>query len=431
MFEKYLHFSVIAVMLPAVYTGFFPVKIVVVNALCMIIYLIFIWYYKNKISIKDFGCKNIILFYFVYTIFEYTRGFFNIDGWRDYIYLYNGLFHLIIFPFWILLARPQYIMVLWKSFMTIGIIVSIILAFFPPTHGMHTMAHNMLWLNVFIFMYPYIKRKYFILILGVALFIITFDLNRRSIMLGYLIPIIILLGYLFLQKYIFQKIFYYLGVLLPLICLLLFYTKTFNIFQYLEESNKEVILQKDSGRSVFTDSRTGIYEDVVRDVLKAKEWWKPYIGLGGNGKTKVEANGASSFGFEGLRSTHESGMLNFIQHGGLLGLIAYGLLITIAAYLAMFKSRNDFMRMLGLFLVFKFAYSFIEDELDFSGHVIAQFLWIGMGYNKSFRNMTDHKMKLYIRYGLNIFPLFKTLTGKRIIKIKRIKNEHFYKNLSA
>lgn len=413
-------------MLPAVYTGFFPGKIVVINAFCMIIYLIFIWYFRSRISTRGFDCKYIILFYFAYTIFEYIRGFFNIDGWRDYVYLYNGLFHLIIFPFWILLARPQYIMVLWKSFMTIGIIMSIILALFPPTHGMHTMAHNMLWLNVFIFMYPYIKRKYYILILVAALFIITFDLNRRSIMLGYLIPTMILLGYLFLQKYIFQKIFYYLGVLLPLICLLLFYTKTFNIFQYLEESNKEVVLQKDGGRPVFTDSRTGIYEDVTRDVLKAKEWWKPYIGLGGNGKTKVEANGASSFGFEGLRSTQESGMLNFIQHGGLLGLIAYGLLITVSAYLSMFKSRNDFMRMLGLFLVFKFAYSFIEDELDFSEHVIAQFLWIGMGYNKSFRNMTDNKMKLYIRRGLNVFPIFKTLTGKRIIRIKKIKNEHYH-----
>ena len=413
-------------MLPAVYTGFFPGKIVVINAFCMIIYLIFIWYFRSRISTRGFDCKYIILFYFAYTIFEYIRGFFNIDGWRDYVYLYNGLFHLIIFPFWILLARPQYIMVLWKSFMTIGIIMSIILALFPPTHGMHTMAHNMLWLNVFIFMYPYIKRKYYILILVAALFIITFDLNRRSIMLGYLIPTMILLGYLFLQKYIFQKIFYYLGVLLPLICLLLFYTKTFNIFQYLEESNKEVVLQKDGGRPVFTDSRTGIYEDVTRDVLKAKEWWKPYIGLGSNGKTKVEANGASSFGFEGLRSTQESGMLNFIQHGGLLGLIAYGLLITVSAYLSMFKSRNDFMRMLGLFLVFKFAYSFIEDELDFSGHVIAQFLWIGMGYNKSFRNMTDNKMKLYIRRGLNVFPIFKTLTGKRIIRIKKIKNEHYH-----
>lgn len=413
-------------MLPAVYTGFFPGKIVVINAFCMIIYLIFIWYFRSRISTRGFDCKYIILFYFAYTIFEYIRGFFNIDGWRDYVYLYNGLFHLIIFPFWILLARPQYIMVLWKSFMTIGIIMSIILALFPPTHGMHTMAHNMLWLNVFIFMYPYIKRKYYILILVAALFIITFDLNRRSIMLGYLIPTMILLGYLFLQKYIFQKIFYYLGVLLPLICLLLFYTKTFNIFQYLEESNKEVVLQKDGGRPVFTDSRTGIYEDVTHDVLKAKEWWKPYIGLGGNGKTKVEANGASSFGFEGLRSTQESGMLNFIQHGGLLGLIAYGLLITVSAYLSMFKSRNDFMRMLGLFLVFKFAYSFIEDELDFSGHVIAQFLWIGMGYNKSFRNMTDNKMKLYIRRGLNVFPIFKTLTGKRIIRIKKIKNEHYH-----
>lgn len=413
-------------MLPAVYTGFFPGKIVVINAFCMIIYLIFIWYFRSRISTRGFDCKYIILFYFAYTIFEYIRGFFNIDGWRDYVYLYNGLFHLIIFPFWILLARPQYIMVLWKSFMIIGIIMSIILALFPPTHGMHTMAHNMLWLNVFIFMYPYIKRKYYILILVAALFIITFDLNRRSIMLGYLIPTMILLGYLFLQKYIFQKIFYYLGVLLPLICLLLFYTKTFNIFQYLEESNKEVVLQKDGGRPVFTDSRTGIYEDVTRDVLKAKEWWKPYIGLGGNGKTKVEANGASSFGFEGLRSTQESGMLNFIQHGGLLGLIAYGLLITVSAYLSMFKSRNDFMRMLGLFLVFKFAYSFIEDELDFSGHVIAQFLWIGMGYNKSFRNMTDNKMKLYIRRGLNVFPIFKTLTGKRIIRIKKIKNEHYH-----
>lgn len=43
----------------------------------------------------------------------------------------------------------------------------------------------------------------------------------------------------------------------------------------------------------------------------------------------------------------------------------------------------------------------------------------------SLENMTDNKMKLYIRRGLNVFPIFKTLTGKRIIRIKKIKNEHY------
>lgn len=431
MSNKLLHFSVLLIMLPAVYTGFFPGKIVLIKLLCMVLYLILIWSLRKNINFTNFDGKYVILFYIAYSIIEYIRGiFFNIEGLRDYIYIYSGLFHLIFFSCWILLSRPKYIMIFWKSFMTLGVIMSICLAIFPPSHAMHTMAHNMLWLNAFIFMYPYIKRKYFIVILAMAFFIVTFDLNRRSIMLGYIIPTVILVTYLSFRKYILHKAFFYIAVLIPLICLMLFYTKTFNVFQYLEESNKELVLQK-STRSVFVDSRTGIYEDVTRDVFRAKEWWKPYIGLGGNGKVGVDANGASTFGFEGLRSRQESAMLTYIQHGGLLGLTAYGLLIITAAYLAIFKSRNDFMRMLGLFLVYKFAYSFIEDELDFSGHVIAQFLWIGMAYNKSFRNMSDKRMKSFIRRGLNIFPIFKTLTGKRIIRIKKIRNERYKQNFSA
>lgn len=87
MFEKYLHFSVFLVMLPAVYTGFFPGKIVIINLLCMTMYAIFIWKFRKNISLNNFDGKNIILFYIAYTIFEYIRGCLNIDSLRDYIYI--------------------------------------------------------------------------------------------------------------------------------------------------------------------------------------------------------------------------------------------------------------------------------------------------------------------------------------------------------
>ena len=89
-------------------------------------------------------------------------------------------------------------------------------------------------------------------------------------------------------------------------------------------------------------------------------------------------------------------MLNYIQYGGLIGFILYGLLLVIASYKATFLSNNSFMTSLGLFVAFKFLYSFIEDQIMFNAHSFYIFLWVGMCYNKTFREMTNEQIKEYL-----------------------------------
>ena len=92
----------------------------------------------------------------------------------------------------------------------------------------------------------------------------------------------------------------------------------------------------------------------------------------------------------------ESGMLNYIQYGGLIGFILYGLLLVVASYKATFLSNNNFMISLGLFVAFKFLYSFIEDQIMFNAHSFYIFFWVGMCYNKTFRDMTSEQIKEYL-----------------------------------
>ena len=411
MNSRILHFSYLLILLPALYTGFYPGKIVFVSAFCMILYLVFVVLYHKCWNFSELDGKKVVSFFILFSLFSYVRSFFNIDNWRDYVAIFSGFFSVVFYPIWILLAKEKYLPVIFKSFMTIGVVAGVVAAINPPSDGMMTMAHNMIWLNIFIFLFGYIKKKYYLIILGLATSIVLYDLDRRSIMLGYIVPIAILITFQLAKK--FKRIIYIVVTCIPLVLIYAFHNGTFNVFEYIEDQNSEVHVSED-GRALFVDSRTGIYEDVFRDVFDSKEKWKTFIGLGDNGKVKTTSNGADSFGFSGVRSSQESGMLNYIQYGGLLGLMAYSLLILCAAYFALFKSRNRFMKMLGFFLLFKYVYSFVEDQVSINAHTYYQFIWYGMAYNRKLRDMTDKQFEYYIRTYFDIRPFFKTLIGRKL-----------------
>lgn len=393
--EYFFKYSIVLILLPALYIGFFPGKIVIIRTICYILFLFwFLSVYKN-IPKKDFDSGYFFKFYMWFNTIMYIRSIFNIINWRDYLYLIDGFFPAFIFPLCIYLSSPNNLSKLFKSFMTIGVVMAIINVFYPPSDGMMTMAHNMMWLNIFIFFFPYIKKKYYIVILITAFAIISYDYDRRSIMLGYLVPLIILLGYPFIRVRIIRKCMFYIGALIPIILLFLFVTNKFNIFGFMGEEYSVSI--DENTRQLTVDSRTGIYKDVTEAIFESNEWYVPYIGLGGNGKVKTTNNGAATIGFENLRNGQEAGMLNYIQYGGIWGLIAYGVLLLTASYKALFKSRNEFIMMMGLFLLYKFMYSFIEDTLEANAHTYYHFLWIGMCFNTKLRMMTNQQIKEWIK----------------------------------
>lgn len=392
--DTFLKYSIFLILFPALFTGFFPGKIVIVRTLCYLTFLFWFLCIYKKLPKKEFDTKKSFHFYMWFNTIMYIRGFFNIMHWSDYLYLIDGLFPAFIFPLCLYLSTPYNLSKIFKSFMTIGVIMAIINAFYPPTDGMMTMAHNIMWFNIFIFFYPYIKKKYYIIILIAAFAIISYDFDRRSVILGYLIPLIILLGFPFIKIIFIRKCIFYIGVLTPLILLSLFITNKFNIFKFMGEEYSVSI--DENTRQLTVDSRTGIYKDVTEAIFNSNKWYIPYIGLGGNGKVKATNNGEASIGLQNLRNSQEAGMLNYIQYGGIWGLIAYGLFLLTASYKALFKSKNDFMIMMGAFLLFKFLYSFIQDTIVANAHTYYHFLWIGMCFNTKLRIMTNQQIKDWI-----------------------------------
>lgn len=393
--DFFLKYSIFLILFPAVFTGFFPGKIVIIRTVCYLLFLFWFLSFYKRLPKKEFETGKSFRFYMWFNIIMYFRGAFNIMHWRDYLYFIDGLFPFFIFPLCLYLSTPDNLSNLFKSFMTIGVVMGIINAYFPPSDGMMRMGHNMMWLNIFIFFYPFIKKKYFISILIAAITIISYDFNRRSVMLGYLIPFFILLGFPLIKNLLIRKLTFYTGILIPIILLFLFTTKKFNIFEFLGEEYSVSI--NENTRQFTTDSRTGIYKDVTEAIFESNEWYVPYIGLGGNGKVKTTNNGAATIGFEDLRNGQEAGMLNYIQYGGIWGLIAYGLFLLTASYKALFKSKNKFMMMMGFFLLYKFVYSFIEDTLEANAHTYYHFLWIGMCLNTKLRMMTNRQIKEWIK----------------------------------
>lgn len=258
-----------------------------------------------------------------------------------------------------------------------------------------SLAHNASFLNVLILCIPFVKWKWRVLILSAVIFVVLLDIDRRSIMVNNVVTLLLVLSFSILNSKLFKHLTFCIFIIFPLVFAYLGFCGKFNIFEYMDQTS--FFLNGDS-RSLFVDSRTSIYEDVFGELKKDNAYiW----GLGCNGKTSTSLNDLQNADYTNIykygRPSTESGMLNYIQYGGLLGFVLYGLLLILAAYKATFLSKNNFMISLGLFVAFKFLYSFIEDQVMFNAHTFYIFLWLGMCYNKSFREMTNEQIKEYFK----------------------------------
>lgn len=393
-FRFFLKYTIILIFLPSIFTGFFPGKITVITAICG--WLLSMSYFKNRyrLEFSDFDCNNIYILFVVYMAFLYLRGWGNIDSKIDvYAQLGTNLFFCFLFPSLIYLAYPKSLHYILSSFIWPGLILCIVCYFYKSNDGMMSLAHNASFLNVFILCIPFIKFRWKVLILVAVAFVVFLDVDRRSIMINNVIALLLVMSFPLLKIGFFKRGLFVVLIILPLLFTYLGLTGKFNIFMYMDQTSYYI---SGDTRSLFVDSRTSIYEDVFDELEKDKAY---ICGLGCNGKTATSLLENQYVDYSKIykygRPSTESGMLNYIQYGGFIGFLLYGLLLVLAAYKATFLSKNKFMILLGLFMAFKFLYSFIEDQITFNAHTFYLFLWIGMCYNKTFRNMEDRHIQEY------------------------------------
>jgi hypothetical protein len=123
------------------------------------------------------------------------------------------------------------------------------------------------------------------------------------------------------------------------------------------------------------------------------------------GRTPARGNDSNLFGLHQLRElktgkkeryANEVSILNIFTWTGLIGVILYFFVFLKASYLAVVKSNSFFMKLLGLFVAFRWVYAFIEDFSNFNLYYIFLWIMIGMCFSKEFREMNDEEIKYWV-----------------------------------
>ena len=352
---------------------------------------------SKYMDFSEFDGKPLFVLFMLMNVVIYIRGFFNIDSNTDKYALAVSLFFMcFLIPSYMYLAQSDLLPVLWRSLLFLGGALCVVCFFFPSNDGMMSVAHNASFLNVFALCIPFVSKKWRRIIIIAALFIALLDVDRRSILANMFFCLSLGVFATLITKKVLKTALFWALISVPLILFTLGLAGTFNVFRYMEGEYTYQV--SDETRDMFADSRSGIYNDVFSELRNqdAMIW-----GLGGNGKTHTSLADLKHYSFDEIyvhgRPGTESGMLNYIQYGGLFGLLLYGLLLIVGAFKAVFQSNNKFMVLIGLYVAFKFLFSFLEDRVGFQPHTFYLFLTIGMCYNVKLREMDDDEMTEYIQ----------------------------------
>ena len=99
---------------------------------------------------------------------------------------------------------------------------------------------------------------------------------------------------------------------------------------------------------------------------------------------------------QGERYGTEVSILNIFLHTGLIGVLLYFLIFCYASYLAICKSRNIYIKLIGIFIAFRWCYGWVEDFNQFDINYAMLWLFIAMCFSTQFRMMTNRQFRVWL-----------------------------------
>lgn len=251
---------------------------------------------------------------------------------------------------------------------------------------------------------PAVTKRWRYLLLATTAIVLVSDLGARSNVIKFGVPILIL-GIYYLRNIVSIKFLETIRLLLFIVPIVLFglgVSGIFNVFDmdsYVQGDFKISGTDMDGSRveeSVTTDTRTFLYEEVLNSAIDNNYWML--------GRTPARGNDSNSFGYMGFdltgryeRLSNEIGLANVFTWTGIIGVILYMIVFFRASYLAVNKSRNIYMKLIGLYIAFRWLFSWIEDVNNFSLNYFMLWIMMGMCYSYSFRDMTNKEVVFWIR----------------------------------
>ncbi len=341
-----------------------------------------------------------LLFWNVATI---VHGLFTAENYWEWklLFISSGLFLLVPLVFFIgkNLSLSNYS---FSIFFKYGLTFGFFLLPLAQLTNEELYARIMIPISIFVIFIPYIKTKYKLLVIIVAVVSLISILDFRSNIVRILISFLILGTYYFrafFPNFLF-KVFHALIFLAPIIFLFLAVFANYNIFTKLSENQGyEVKTNANDASNLTGDTRTFLYVEVFNAMTSDGRW---LFGQGAVGKYKsvyftdlVTGN---------MRYNTEVGFLNTLLYSGLIGVVLYFLILFISSYYAIYRSKNLLCKMLGLLIASRWLLFFLEEFTQFDLNFYFLWLIIGLISTNQFRNLKSEELKVFFTFKRQMQP---------------------------
>lgn len=258
-------------------------------------------------------------------------------------------------------------------------------------------------------MLPLLNKKW-VVILSIAYtttFVYGFE-SRSDIIKS---AICLLLGFCLWSPY-FNKLFQkfikpamWTFLFAPLIFMGLAISGTFNVFEIekelgLEDKYMMASSLKDRDEvSALADTRTFLYAEEISSSISGNYYIWGNTPARGYKSLAFGHSADEDFGTKrGERQSCEVSILNVFNYFGLVGCLLYFIIFITASYLAIYKSENRYIKVIGLYVAFRWLFGFIEDFSRFDLNMMFLWFMIGMCYSERFRQRTDEEFELWFQF---------------------------------
>ena len=354
-------------------------------------------YFYDDINQKN---TRVITYFFIWTVICIVRGFFVAENYWDIKALITNIFGLLLIMVAYSATNKVIVQTILLYYVKYALPFSLVLIIFvsPDAYGFYLVPVSFLLLFI-----PALSRRSVALLLFFTAVVFIADLGARSNVIKFAMPVLVLFIYYF-RDYIsnyFLEIARLVLITTPIMLFILGVTGVFNVFHttdYLGEQNitKTAYDGTQYEENLAGDTRTFIYEEVITSALKNDYWIF--------GRTPARGNDSASFGTDSFaltkryeRIANEVGIANVFTWIGVVGVALYFLVFFRASFLAVNRSNNIYAKMLGIYVAFRWLFSWIEDVNNFTLNYFMLWIMIGMCFSASFRLMTDYEVTIWIR----------------------------------
>lgn len=354
-------------------------------------------YEANRFEAKD---NSLLKIYFVWVFLSIVRGalFYTLGNywiWKNWIY---GSFDVLLPALIYLYARPEILSSILRTWLKYVPFLLICLLPFVPRGAYHFFLGP---IYIVAFFWPLYSGKWKVIILLLMLLMLGADFTARSQVVK--ASFVLFFSLLYLKRRFvsqaFLKWIHWLFYILPLTLLFLALTGRFNVLKEVSSDEGVVVTKIDrDGKAIkedlSSDTRTFIYIEVISSAIKHDYVWV--------GRTPARGNDSAFFGTfnaeelkTGLyeRHSNEAGLPSLFTWLGLIGLILISLIYLRSSYLALYRSNNIYIKILGCFVAFRWGYGWIEDMYGFTPMILGLYMVMAMCLSKTFRRMNDSEMK--------------------------------------